>query len=407
MKTERFSSCALLACFVIVAACSQSSGLSRQYTPSANIVHHRVASPLSYGVLYSFGAAPDGSRPGAALINVGGTLYGTTADGGKHCGPSVECGTVFSITTGGVEKVLHSFPSPKTDGKQVMAGLVYVGGRLFGTTEYGGTTGYGTVFSITTAGAERVRYSFQYPSDGVEPEAGLLNVGGLLYGTAVRGGTHDDGSAFSVTTSGTEKVLYNFGSSSNDGEDPVAGLINVGGILYGTTSYASSPGYGTVFSVTKSGVEKTLHGFGNGTDGRTPYAGLIDVGGMLYGTTGQGGAYGYGTVFSITTSGTEKVLYSFAGGSDGSGPAAGLIGVGGLLYGTTASGGAYCVPPYNSCGTLFSITTGGAETVLHSFGSAGDGAIPTAGLLDVSGTLYGTTSLGGAHNNGTVFTLTP
>ncbi|MGA8326822.1 MAG: choice-of-anchor tandem repeat GloVer-containing protein, partial [Candidatus Cybelea sp.] len=58
-------------------------------------------------------------------------------------------------------------------------------------------------------------------------------------------------------------------------------------------------------------------------------------------------------------------------------------------------------------GTVFSVTTSGTETVLHSFGGSGDGAHPDASLLNVNGTLYGTTGGGGAHGDGTVFSLLP
>jgi uncharacterized repeat protein (TIGR03803 family) len=102
-------------------------------------------------------------------------------------------------------------------------------------------------------------------------------------------------------------------------------------------------------------MESILHGFTNTPDGAFPYAGLTNVGGTLYGTTIVGGEYDYGTVFTITTSGAESVLYSFAGGSDGGDPAAGLTNVGGVLYGTTEEGGA------SASGTVFRITTSGTE----------------------------------------------
>ncbi|MBV8068141.1 MAG: hypothetical protein JO113_09185 [Candidatus Eremiobacteraeota bacterium] len=394
-----------------------------QYAPTVNAVADHVGKPLSYQVLYGFGG-PDGAYPEARLFDVKGTLYGTTAEGGAH-----DRGTVFSVTTTGTETVLHSFHANMgKDGRFPYAGLVGVNGTLYGTTVGGGANGAGTVFSITTAGKEKLLYSFAGGSDGATPYANLINVGGTLYGTTYYGGTYGNGTVYSITTGGTEKVLYSFGSASNDGANPKAGLIGVNGTLYGTTfcggAYASGLCYvtmkgtgrgigGTVFSITTSGTERVLHSFGNGTDGSLPAARLLVVGGTLYGTTSAGGAYGGGygggTVFSITTGGLETVLHNFGRGTDGAHPFAGLINVGNTLYGTTYSGGVKQGFDRHF-GTVFSVTTGGAETVLHNFSgdfSGTDGANPMAGLIDVNGTLYGTTPLGGGHDLGTVFSISP
>jgi uncharacterized repeat protein (TIGR03803 family) len=50
--------------------------------------------------------------------------------------------------------------------------------------------------------------------------------------------------------------------------------------------------------------------------------------------------------------------------------------------------------------------TSGSEKVLYSFGVTPDGNTSRASLLDVNGRLYGTTTYGGTHGNGTVFALT-
>jgi uncharacterized repeat protein (TIGR03803 family) len=204
------------------------------------------------------------------------------------------------------------------------------------------------------------------------------------------------------------RAIYDF--RKRHGADPAAGLIDVDGILYGTTPYggATRPcgNYlcGTAFSLTKDGAEKVLHDFGKGTDGFNPRSGLIDVGGTLYGTTADGGANGHGTVFSLRTTGAEKVLYSFKGGSDGAHPLGALLNVGGTLYGTTSQGGAACNSS-QGCGTVFSVSATGAETVIYRFKSSHrDGINPQAGLIDVNGTLYGTTVAGG-YGYGTVFAI--
>jgi len=142
----------------------------------------------------------------------------------------------------------------------------------------------------------------------------------------------------------------------------------------------------------------------------------MSVNGALYGTTESGGTdchdngIGCGTVFSISPSGSEKVLYAFKGGSDGEAPFADLIYFRGALYGTTAfGGGSGCNG--NGCGTIFKLAPDGTETVLHAFAGGNDGASP-AGLINIDGTMYGTTGSGGGTGCGgtgcgTVFSITP
>ncbi|HEY6325739.1 MAG TPA: choice-of-anchor tandem repeat GloVer-containing protein [Candidatus Cybelea sp.] len=259
-------------------------------------------------------------------------------------------------------------------------------------------------------------YSFGGVPDGDSPQAGLIGDRHTLYGTTVRGGKYGLGAVFSITR-GKEKVLYSL-SQGTDGQFPDSGVTDVGGTLYGTTEFGGKFGFGTLFSVTTGGTERVLHSFGHGTDGIFPYGGVIDVNGTLYGTTFEGGTYPCasgatcGTVYSFTPGRAEKVLHSFGKGTDGSFPFAGLIDVSGTLYGTTSAGGAH---PCNfsgstTCGTVFSITTGGKERVLHSFGKGTDGYFPFASLTAVNGVLYGTTAGGGSNHCGkcgTVFSITP
>jgi uncharacterized repeat protein (TIGR03803 family) len=143
---------------------------------------------------------------------------------------------------------------------------------------------------------------------------------------------------------------------------------------------------------------------------------LINVNGVLYGTTVSGGgtAKGNGIVYRISTAGAEKVVYRFAGGSDGAHPEADLTEVSGMLYGTTSGNGdsSCSASGAGACGTVFSISTSGVETVLHRFAGNTDGNDPAGPLTNVNGRLYGTTSQGGnAHGDpygyGTFFAVTP
>jgi uncharacterized repeat protein (TIGR03803 family) len=151
-----------------------------------------------------------------------------------------------------------------------------------------------------------------------------------------------------------------------------------------------------------AGTLTVVHNFTGGTDGGSPVDGLMmNAKGTLFGTTSAGGASGLGAVFRIAGHDTQKVLHSFLGGTDGQTPNGGVIeDASGTLFGTTTAGGA------SGAGTVYSVR-GKTEHVLYSFaGGAGDGSDPQAGLvMDGSGNLYGTTYAGGASGNGTVFEL--
>lgn len=149
---------------------------------------------------------------------------------------------------------------------------------------------------------------------------------------------------------------------------------------------------------------KVIYNFtGQGSDGATPYGGpTLDRLGNLYGTTNLGGTYGSGTVYRLSPVGSSwkyTSLYSFKGVTDGAGPGYGTLAIGAdrALFGTTEGGGNF--------GTAFAICAcPGREIQLQRFGSGTDGAEPMSGVvLDSAGNFYGTTLLGGANGNGTVY----
>lgn len=346
-------------------------------------------------------------------------------------------------------KTLYGFAGPP-DGSNPVAGLIIgPNGALYGTTNSGGTSNSGTVFSLTPPAApggtwtEAVIHDFAGGSDGAFPDAPVvIGKGGVLYGTTQLGGTANAGTVFSLTpppTLGgtwTESVLHNF--TGIDGYQPFTGVvIGKNGVLYGTTSggglsWGTSLGAsGTVFKLTPpaspggSWTESLLISFydyqGHKSDGGIPGR-LILKDGVLYGTTVYGSASGYGgcafygvigcgMVFSRTPL-SYTVLYNF-GGSTGEAPNGGVvIGSGGVLYGTTAYGGTgsgCATPQYSGCGTVFSLTPPTwTEAVLHSFTGGSDGANPYAPVVIGSGgVLYATTEKGGTSGYGTVFSLTP
>ena len=362
-------------------------------------------------VFYSFVNSPDGANPRfvTPVLDAKGNLYGTTNYGGAY-----NYGTVFKVTPSGEETILHSFDPNGTDGAYPWAGLVRdAKGNLYGTTVEGGTDVIdGTVFKLTRTRkgwAETILHSFGASGDGSQPYSVLtLDKTGNLYGTTNVGGAYSYGTVFELTPSGTETILWSFGNGT-DGANPLAGVVrDAKGNLYGTTEYGGTYNKGIVFELTPSGTEKVLWNFGGGTDGANPYGGVIrDAKGNLYGTTANGGVYGDGTVFEVTRSGMETILHSFDNNDiDGFNPYAGLVmdKKTGNLYGTTISGGG----TGSSAGVVFELTPSGTETILHTFTGSPDGASPWGGLVfDRTGSLYGTTFAGGASGNGTVYQVTP
>jgi uncharacterized repeat protein (TIGR03803 family) len=315
---------------------------------------------------------------GGLVLSSDGELYGTTVYGGVD-----NRGTVFSITPNGNLTTLHAFDG--TDGSYPYGPLVQgTDGKLYGTTSEGGSGscnffGCGTVFSITTGGVLTILHNFQ-GADGSDPFGGLIQgTDGKFYGTTYSGGpSGSDGTVFSITAGGTLTTLYDFCSQSNctDGRGPYAGLIQGSdGKLYGTTVEGGTgpfPGTGsdcgTLFSITTGGVLTTLYNF-HGADGNRPYGALIQgTDGMFYGTTKQGGDdRNGGTIFSIASTGALTTLHRFLV-VDGENPYGGLIqDTNGTFYGTTAAGGA------NLAGTVFSLSVGLGPFVetLPAFGKVG------------------------------------
>jgi uncharacterized repeat protein (TIGR03803 family) len=285
------------------------------------------------------------------------------------------------------------------------------------------------------AASESVLWSFGGTGDGYAPEAGLINVGGNLYGTTIAGGAYGGGTLFELKrppvgqTHWREHVRWSFGAGG-DGFFPANGsLTYVGGSLYGTIMRGGTYDAGAVFKLTppapgqSAWTESLVWSFGGPGDGYQPTSSLIYVNGSFYGTTQYGGAYfagsfPSGTAFKLTppaagqSAWSESVLWSFGAAGDGGSPFANLTYVGGNFYGTTAFGGA------DDGGTVFELTrpapgqTNWGESLVWSFGRFGDGSTPYAGLTFAHGKLYGTTAGGGKYNvgnggDGTVFELKP
>ncbi len=262
-----------------------------------------------FTLLHEFaGGANDGQSPLGSLILDTGVLYGTTDRGGDY-----NYGTIYSIQTDGNNfSLLHEFAGSPNEGSYPKGNLLYSEGKLYGTTNSGGNAtgygyGYGTIFSIDTDGTNHVLlHEFGGGNnDGAYPYGGLVIDSGTLYGLTNSGGDSGYGTIFSIDTNGTNfTLLHEFAGGNDDGNSPKDSLLLSNGTLFGTTFYGgefgAGFGYGTIFSIDTNGLNfGLLHEFESGTDdGSWPEGNLILVSNNFYSTTNAGGDSNLGTIFS-------------------------------------------------------------------------------------------------------------
>jgi uncharacterized repeat protein (TIGR03803 family) len=308
-------------------------------------------------------------------------------------------------------------------------------GNFYGTAFNGGIAprpnndcsqtenGCGVVFKLTPSGAGEWAYSVIYefkgaPSDGQDPTDTLaIDADGNIYGTTYYGG--NPGTVYELSPLGngsySERVIHKFTGNapgSADGTLPTGLIVDSTGILYGTAVNGGTFNQGgVVWELSPNGdgsfTERILHNFTGPPDGEAPRGQLLlDASGTLFGTTSYGGTYGGGTAYELSPSSggwTETVLHSFGSSGDGCNPFASLVSDGaGNLYSTTSG----CA----SFGTVFELSpSGGAytEKIIHYFLNMSAGEYPGPVVFDSAANLYGTTSQGGEFGFGTIFKLTP
>lgn len=366
------------------------------------------AAHAQINTLYSFDAGDQGLGAydpigGLTVSPDGSTLYGTTNSGGSIYG----AGTVFAMPiTGGTPTTLAYFTG--TTGAYPDSGVILSadGSALYGTTTVGPVENDGAIYSVpVTGGTPTTLASFadtvdQNPTNGKNPQAGVLLSGSTLYGTTYNGGYNDNGTVFSLDLN-TDMVTTLVTFNGSDGANPYYGKLALSGsTLYGTTYDGGAYNQGTIFSVpVTGGTPTTLYSFVNtNSHGTSPTAGLIVSGSMLYGTT-EGGLDG-GTVFSFNLNTDVLTTLVAFNGADGANPISGVILSGNTLYGTTYDG-----EGTTSNGTVFSVDLSNNQlTTLGTFDGANGGA-PYGDLTLEGTTLYGTTTVGGDYNDGTVFSL--
>jgi uncharacterized repeat protein (TIGR03803 family) len=339
------------------------------------------------------GLEPKGMMASDAL----GNLYGETLDGGAY-----GYGTVFEIHEGSSTfTTLASFNY--ADGWAPQGGLtVDAAGDLFGTTLNGGANDEGTVFEIAAGSHTITTVTSFNATDGESPYGGVaLDASGDIYGTTNSGGSSDYGTIFEIAR-GSAVVTTIVSFNGIDAAYPKTGVVvDTSEDIYGMSSQGGPTGNGTLFEIPHgSDVVTTLAGF-NPPAGQSPLT--FDAAGNLYGTTLEGGAARDGTVFEVPKGSVVVTTIATFDKTSGEYPSGLSFDSSGNMYGTTGDGGIY------NGGTVFEIVA--SSTAITTLASLPALSSPGSGVaLDRWGNLYGTTSvgayLGGTSGLGTVFELT-
>jgi len=249
-----------------------------------------------------------------------GNMYGATVAAGYDQGYE---GNIFQITPSGngwTEISLYSFSQSGGDGL-VPNGVTFdKAGNLWGTTEFGGANGVGTIFYLTNVPGvgwqETIVHNFQTDTDGTHPLGTLVaDSSGNYYGSTNGDGPGGGGTIYELSPSGngwTFQVIYSFPAGPYDNCGPIGELaMDSAGSLYGTTFCDGAHQQGNVFKLanTANGWQYTsLHDFTGGSDGGSSVAGVtLDSDGTIYGTASGGGSFdgyclnymGCGTVWMI------------------------------------------------------------------------------------------------------------
>ncbi len=265
--------------------------------------------------------------------------------------------------------------------------------KLYGTTNAGGDSSAGVLFSIYSDGSHYQRlYSFKGGTDGNGPDGPLaMGTGSKIYGLTAAGGASGGGIVFAYDT--LTHVYHKVADlSTSTGFDGVGGLVWFHGKFYGLGVFGGAGGNGTIFTYVP-GADSVTDVYDLATaNGAYPFGSMTVLGNLLYFTTNSGGPNN-GGVLNVydPASGTATALYNFPSGS---GPWSSLTVMNSVLYGVASFGGP------NHLGEIYAYHLGdSAFTDIFDYEIFDDGVYPY-GVVPFHGLLYGSTANGGTHQTG-------
>ncbi|GEM_PF-1119976 len=362
--------------------------------------------PYTYNVVHSFATDESqyGFNPTSTLTESGGILYGFSEYGGTNY-----VGAIFSFDPSNNHvSAIHSMIDA-SEGDMPQGNPLIYNGKIYGVNNMDGVNPYGTIFSVDIDGNNfAVLHSFSaFVGDGAQPFGSIIFYSNKLYGTTYSGGANDVGTLYRFDPNGLNfEVVYSFANNNAaDGYNPVGGLVEYQGKLFGVAARGGELGLGVVYSINPDGTDfEIVHDFNNISYGTGPQAALAIVGNTLYGTTSNDGALAGGSLYSVDTDGNNfKDLHDFSSDlNNGNTPWFGPLYIeGDTIYGTTVFGGS------SSAGVIYSIKTDGTNfKLLHDFvRSTVEGAFPYGSVKFYNNKLYGMTSQGGETNRGIIYTI--
>lgn len=377
-----------------------------------------LLSNINSGVLFSFdpannsylnlGYLPAGVNPHGSLIQASnGKLYGLTANGGTGNNGFI---IAFDPATKYFDFV-DAFAGNGSKGSGPWADLIQAGdGKLYGTTNGGGSSGNGVIFSFDPTAIPFVNGYTKVKdfngADGARPYGSFIQASnGKFYGMTLDGGTSNNGVIFSFDPATNAYSKAKDLGTNASGNYPAGSLVRGSdGRFYGMTTNGGSGGVGVLYSFDPANsTYAIMHNF-DGSDGANPNGSLIKgANGKLYGMTTNGGGTNNGVIFSFDPVTAAYTKLKDFDGTNGANPYGSLLKASdGNLYGMTNSGGS------SGIGTIFSYEpVNNSFSKLKDFGGT-DGSNPYGSLVQANnGKLYGMTFGGGNSGYGVFFSLDP